>query len=161
MKSIEIIREAVELTLISASVEGDQPGSLMITAEVEEGKTHLVSQYMSTPGVAYLADATAWGIMEEYLKDITSGKIRHLIFPELIRPLERQRETASSFIAFIGELIEEGIMEIQTFSTRFRLPTPIKAGVIACIAKGSIGYRISHWNVTGFLSRFLVDQLFI
>ncbi len=87
MKSIEIIREAVELTLISARIEGEQPGSLLITAEVEEGKTHLVSQYMSIEGVAYLADATAWGIIEEYLKDITSGKIRHLIFPELIRPL--------------------------------------------------------------------------
>ncbi len=28
--------------------------------------------------------------------------------------------------------------------------------MIACIAKGSLGYRINHWNVTGFLSRFLV-----
>lgn len=155
MKSIEIIREAVELTLISARIEGEQPGSLLITAEVEEGKTHLVSQYMSNSGVAYLADATAYGIVEEYLTEIRSGRIRHLIFPELIRPLERQKETASSFVAFLGELIEEGIKEIQTYNTRIRLPTPVKAGVIACIARGSLKDRIPHWNSTGFLSRFL------
>ena len=87
MKSIEIIREAVELTLISARIEGEQPGSLLITAEVEEGKTHLVSQYMSTPGVAYLADATAYGIVKAYMEDLQRNNVRHILLPELIRPV--------------------------------------------------------------------------
>ena len=156
MSGRDVIKRAVELTLATGQLEGEQPGSLLITAQVEEGKTHLVAQYASLPSVTYLADATAYGIVEKYQKDLQSGSVSHLIFPELIRPLERSKETAAGFVAFLGELIEEGIKEMQTFATSFKLPAPIKAGVIACIARGHLNHRLRHWNETGFLSRFLV-----
>ncbi len=156
MKGIDIIRNAVELTLISGQLEDEQPGSLLITAQVEEGKTHLVSRYASLPTVAFLADATAYGIVQAYKSQLLGGTLRTLILPELIRPLERQKETASSFVAFLAELMEEGIKEIQTYATSFRLPVPVKAGVIACIARGPFEHRVRYWNESGFLSRFLV-----
>ncbi len=153
---IEAIREAVELTLISGQLENEQPGSILITAEVEEGKTHLVARYKNLDGVAYLADASAFGILRAYQQDLQQGRLKHLIFPELIRPLERQQETASALVAFLGELMEEGVKEIHTYATDFKLPQPVKAGVIACIARGNLKHRINYWNQTGFLSRFLV-----
>ena len=52
--------------------------------------------------------------------------------------------------------MEEGIKEIQTYMTSVRLPSPVKAGVIACIAKGNLSPRLRHWNQIGFLSRFFV-----
>lgn len=153
--SIEIIRTAVELTLLTGQLEDDQPSSLFITAEVEEGKTHLVAAYSQLPTVAYLADATAYGIVREYQADLQAGRKKHFVFPELIRPLERQSETASSLIAFLAELMEEGVKEIQTYATSFRLPNPVRAGVIACMARGSLAPRLRYWNETGFFSRFL------
>ena len=78
--------------------------------------------------VAYLADATAYGIVKEYLEELQKGRIAHLIIPELIRLLAR--EDSGALIAFLGELMEEGIKEIQTYATSFRLPTPVKAGVM-------------------------------
>jgi len=156
MNGRETLIEAVELTLISGQLEGDQPGSLLITAEVEEGKTHLVSRYQHLPSVAYLADATAHGIITEYKERLLKGSLSHVIFPELIRPLARQKETASSLVAFLAELMEEGVKEIRTFATSFALPKPVKAGVIAAIAKGNLSNRVRYWNETGFLSRFLV-----
>ena len=103
-----------------------------------------------------MADATAHGIITEYLEPLQRGEVGHIVFPEFIRPLERSKETVASLIAFLGELVEEGIKEIQTYNASLRLPKPVKAGVIACIAKGSFGPRIKNWNATGFLSRFLV-----
>lgn len=156
MPGIELLRDAVELTLISGQLEDDQPGSLLIAAEVEEGKTHLVSQYAQLTSAAYLADATAYGIIKEYQSQLLKGTLSHVIFPELIRPLARQKETASSLVAFLAELMEEGVKEIQTFATSFKLPKPVKAGVVARIAKGNLTNRVRYWNETGFLSRFLV-----
>ncbi|MGB6837492.1 MAG: hypothetical protein WBF66_07295 [Dehalococcoidia bacterium] len=153
---LEIVREAIELTLLTGQLEGEQPGSLMITSEIEESKSFVVSHYASLPGVAYLSDATAYGIVKEYCQDLLEGRLKHLIFPELIRPLERPKETAASLVAFLAELMEEGVKEIRTYATSFQLPRPVKAGVIACIARGNLKWRTSYWNEAGFLSRFLV-----
>jgi hypothetical protein len=153
---LEVVREAIELTLLTGYVEEEQPGSLLITSEVEEGKTHNVAPYASLPGVAYLSDATAYGIVKEYQQDLLRGRLKHLIFPELIRPLERTKETSASLVAFLAELTEEGFKEIRTYAQSFRLPRPVKAGVIACVARGNLSHRVRYWNSTGFLSRFLV-----
>jgi len=150
----DLVSRAIELTLVSSRLEGEQPGSLLVAAQVEEGKSMRVSHYALMNSVAYLADATAYGIVKEYLPELQKGRISHLIFPEFIRPLAR--EDSGAFVSFLGEAMEEGIKEIQTYATSFRLPTPVKAGVIACIAKGNLNSRIFHWNETGFLSRFFV-----
>jgi len=156
MNGLTTIKEIVEPTFISGYIEGEQPGSLLITAEVEEGKSYLVSHYSSLPGVAYLSDATAYGIVKSYYQELENGNLKHLAFPEFIRPLERQKDTAASLVAFLAELMEEGVKEIRTFATSFQLPRPVKAGVIACIAKGNLRWRERYWNETGFLSRSLV-----
>lgn len=150
----DLVSRAIELALFSSRLEGEQPSSLLVAAQVEEGKSMRVSHYASMDSVAYLADATAYGIVKEYLEELQKGRIAHLIIPELIRLLAR--EDSGALIAFLGELMEEGIKEIQTYATSFRLPTPVKAGVIACIAKGNLSSRMRHWNETGFLSRFFV-----
>lgn len=150
----DLVSRAIELTLFSSRLEGEQPSSLLVAAQVEEGKSMRVSHYASMDSVAYLADATAYGIVKEYLEELQKGRIAHLIIPELIRLLAR--EDSGALIAFLGELMEEGIKEIQTYATSFRLPTPVKAAVIACIAKGNLSSRMRHWNETGFLSRFFV-----
>jgi hypothetical protein len=52
--------------------------------------------------------------------------------------------------------MEERVKEIRTFATSFGLPKTVRAGDIACIAKGNLKWRERYWNETGFLSRFLV-----
>jgi hypothetical protein len=154
--ALDVVREAVELTLWTGGLANEQPGSMLVAAEEEEGKTYLVSPYKNLGSVGFLSDATAHGMVRAYQQKLRAGQTRHFIFPELLRPLERNKETAASFVAFLSELVEEGVKEIQTFPTSFRLTEPIQAGVLACIARGGLSYRLHHWNVTGFLSRFLV-----
>ena len=106
-------------------------------------------------GVVCPHDATAYGIINDYKDELVNGTIKHFIFPEFVLPLARKKETVSTFIAFINGLIEEGIDTINTYATSFRLDKPIRAGVIACLAKSEFAWRKSYWIKMGFLSRFL------
>jgi hypothetical protein len=155
MIGTKIIEDIISTVFWTPYVQDEQAVSALILSEVEGGKTALSSQFRRNDGITFMHDATAWGIIEKYMDPLLKGEIKHIIFPEFIQPLSRKRETTSTFLAFINGLVEEGIQEIQTYATRFKLPKPIKAGVIACLAKSEFAWRKDYWAKIGFLSRFL------
>lgn len=156
MIGMEAIERIVELALWSAYIKDGQAQSLIVTSEVEQGKSALAMQFQQEDGsVIILHDATAFGIIKRYKEELQSGAVKHLIFPEFVFPLSRQRETVNTFLAFLNGLMDEGIIEIQTFATPVKLKRPIKAGVIACLAKDEFEWRKYYWSSIGFLSRFL------
>ena len=150
------IERIIELALWSAYLRDDQAQSVLIVAEVEGGKSALAMQYkQENNSVAMIHDATAYEIIKQYRVALEAGTVKHLIFPEFVFPMVRSKETVNTFLAFLNGLMEEGIIEIRTFATSFKLRRPIKAGVIACIARDEFQWRKYYWSSIGFLSRFL------
>ena len=151
-KSIE---DLISICLWTAYLDDEQPQSLLILCEVEGGKSILASQFADNNGIVFPHDITAHGIITEYKDDLIAGKIKHIILPEFVFPLSRQRETVNTLLALLNGLMEEGIREIRTFATSVRFPHPVKVGVIACLSKDEFTWRKNYWSSVGFLSRFL------
>lgn len=155
MINLAALEELLELTIHSGYVQDEQPVSLLITAKPEAGKTELLSQYSQNRGIAYLTDATAWGIQNKYLNDLVEGKIRHIFIPDLVTPLSRKSETVKGFIGFLNAVIEEGVVEIQTYAIQQTLKKPVKCGLVTTITKETLGDQRHGWTKIGFMSRLL------
>ena len=154
------ILELLELVIFSAYVKGEQPVSVLITAPVEAGKTELVLKFGGNKGCVVLTDATAYGIMRDYGQGIIDGTVKHLIIPDLIKPVSRGKDTVHSLIAFFNALVEEGIVRVSTYAERIGVldaerAIPVKCGLIATMAKGFLLDGRHHWSRMGFMSRML------
>ena len=117
-----------------------------------------MKKFDQNPGVEYLNDVTAFGIMRRYKEDIEMGRLRHLMFPDLCTPLARQSYTVNTLIAFLNGLTEEGITAIETYAQpglRLRMGAHRAVGIITGITKTEMYNRRSHFLKVGFLSRML------
>lgn len=154
-RDLEVI---VALSLCSGHLANEKPVSLMIVSDkCEAGKTSVLEKYSKTDGIAYLTDATAYGLWRDFHKDIASGKLHHILIPEMITPLSRNVDTVNTFVSTLGSLIEEGIAEIHTgFLDPIKLESPVTVGVIGCMPRPIFNMNKLRWESTGFLSRFIV-----
>ena len=125
----EIPEHVVELVLKSGYIKNADPLSLIISAPVGSGKTEIISQYRNCQGVLYISEATAYGIKSQYLEDIKSGNIRHIIIGDLLTPLSKQKKTRDDFIAFFNSLIEEGIISVHTYAQHWDSKKSVKCGL--------------------------------
>lgn len=152
------LEKVVALALTSAYVRGEKPISLMIVSDrPESGKTEIVNRFYGNTGIAILSDVTAYGFWRDFSKDLISGKLKHIIIPELLAPISRGAETVGSFIATLQMLVEEGLTEIHTgFLRPIKLDSPVTVGVIACLPRSAFNQHKMDWSISGFLSRFLV-----
>lgn len=165
MIGVDSILKLLELIVFSGRIKGEQPVSALITAPVEAGKTELIMKFAPNEGCVALTDVTAYGIMRDYGQAIINGKIRHLIIPDLIKPISRSKDTVHSLIAFLSSLIEEGVYRISTYAQKIGAPSqainleaqpiPVKCGLIATLAKDILEDGRHHWNRIGFMSRLL------
>lgn len=163
MIGLNNIIELLKLVVFSGYVKGENPVSVLITAEPEAGKTEMVMKFSRNKGILTLTDCTAYGIMSEYEKDITSGTIKHLLIPDLVKPMSRQRDTVNSLIAFFNSLIEEGVYRINTYAEKIVASShdrdgniiPVKCGLIATLARNILSDGRHHWTDMGFMSRML------
>lgn len=165
MISVKRIRLVIELAIWSAYIKGEQPASVLLTAPVEAGKTEIVMLFSNNRGIVILTDATAFGIMRDYGDSITSKAIRHIVFPDLIKPLSRGKETVHGFIALLNSLVEEGVFRVSTYANTV-VPAeqssgdgisliPIKCGVIAALPKEVLLDGRHQWSRMGFMSRMI------
>ncbi len=145
----------VKTTLFSGYLEGERPLSLLIAAEVESGKTEMISRFRENKGILFISDASAWGILDEHLDDLSKGTIKHIIIPDLLVPLSRNSDTVNTLIGFLNSLTEEGIKEIRTYAMSFCFPKPIVAGLITAITRKDLNLRRVRWGSIGFMSRLL------
>lgn len=152
------LEKVVSLALASAYVKDERPISLMIVSDrPESGKTELANKFIGNKRLAYLSDITAYALWRDFHKQIEAGDIKHFVIPEFLAPLSRGSSTVASFIATLQMLIEEGIMEIHTgFLEPIKLSSPTTIGAIVCLPRNAFHFNRMEWEVSGFLSRFMV-----
>lgn len=161
MIKVDNIVNLLELVIFTAHIKGEQPVSALLTAPVEAGKTELVLKFAQNDGCVALTDATAFGIMRDYRQAIINKEIRHIIIPDLVKPMSRGKDTVHTLIAFFNSLIEEGVLRITTYAENITMGSqtgqsiPIKCGLIATLAKGVLLDGRHHWSRMGFMSRLL------
>jgi len=151
---LEPLKEIVECALLSPYIKNEKPISLLIVAKAESGKSSVMKQYRENKGVVYLTDCTAYGITRDVLPKIVSGEIKTIMIPDLLTPLSKQTKTRQSFIAFLNNLIEEGVAKIRTYSTVWN--RDVKANVITAITDEALRDARHSWAKMGFLSRFII-----
>lgn len=101
MIKVEELEKLIEATLFMAYVKGERPLSVLTVAKPESGKTDLVLKIQRVGKVGFVTDVTAYGVINKYWNDIESGKVRHLIVPDLTVPLAKQTHTRGMFVHFL------------------------------------------------------------
>jgi hypothetical protein len=149
----EYLEYIIELVLWSGYIQNADPLSLIISSLVGAGKTELIKLYRKCQGVKFLTEATAFGIKEQYLDDISIGKIRHILIGDLLTPLSKQKKTRDDFIAFFNTLIEEGVGSVHTYAQHWDGKEFVKCGLITTIAEPDLLRKSRRWYEMGFLSR--------
>ena len=89
-----------------------------------------------------------------FLNEMKDKLIHHIIIPDLITPLSRQPSTVSTLIAFLNNLIEEGVVEVHTFAQDFKVDG-LNVGIISTITPSILNDASHRWTRMGFLSRML------
>lgn len=156
LHKLEQIDRIIKRVLFSAYIKGeDQPISGLIVGVPELGKTEELKQAILLEGILLPTDVTAFGILNNYAQDLVDKKIRHILITDLITPLSKRWETSSSFIAFLNNLVEEGIIEVRTYAFSKKFQQPIKCGIIACVTPEELRDKRRRWLRLGFMSRLM------
>ena len=156
MKDLETLAEMITLNLYTAYLENvEKPNSLLIIAKPESGKTEMMKKFIKNMNIAYISDVTAYGIEQDWLPKIEKGEVRHIIIPDLIKPLSRKESTVRTFVTLMNQLIEEGIVTISTYARRANYQTAVRCGLISAITKAELDDQRHHWGRIGFLSRII------
>lgn len=148
------LRKMIECALISPYVKDEKPLSLLIVAKPESGKTSVMKLYRQNKGVIYVSDCTAYGITRDILPNMTSGEVKTLIIPDLLTPLSKSTKTRQSFVAFLNNLIEEGVAKITTYATTW--DKDVRANIITAVTDEALRDARHDWAKMGFLSRFII-----
>lgn len=161
MIELEPIEKLIKLTIMTGRLEGVRPLSALIVAPMESAKTEIVAEFATNDGVLYLNNFTPTSFTEDHLTEFCPGrayKYHHLIIPDLLNCISRQKYLVDSSITFLNSFTEEGIKEIDSKAFqggKIVLPEPVRGGVITTIAKKDFENRWRKWSSVGFLTRFL------
>jgi hypothetical protein len=151
---MENLKKMIEVSLISPYIKGEKPISLLIVAKPESGKTTALKGYRKNRGVVYMTDCTAYGIQRDLLPKLLSGEIKTLMIADLLTPLSKSSKTRESFIAFLNNMIEEGIAKITSYAMMW--DKEVNANIITAVTDLAIEDGRHDWAKLGFLSRFVV-----
>jgi hypothetical protein len=151
---LKLLQKTIECTLISPYIKNEKPISLLIVAKPESGKTSAMKLYRQNKGIVYVTDCTAYGITRDILPKLVSGEIRTIMIPDLLTPLSKSTKTRQSFVAFLNNLIEEGIAKITSYAMIW--DKEAKANLITAITDEALEDGRHEWAKMGFLSRFII-----
>lgn len=154
MVKMEPLKKMIECVLLSPYIKGEKPLSLLIVAKPESGKTSIMKIYRENKGIVYVTDCTAYGLTRDVLPKIVSGEIKTIMIPDLLTPLSKATKTRQSFVAFLNNLIEEGVAKITTYAMIW--DRSVKANVITAVTDQALRDGRHEWAKMGFLSRFVV-----
>jgi hypothetical protein len=158
MVRVKPIERILKCVLASGKLKDEQPLSAIIIAPIECGKTSIINKYcLRAKNVFYTTDATAYGIIRDTnkLQDFKSGRLTHVVIPDLLACLGRKQATVKTFTLFMNALIEEGIVNLNTYATQLQGGVQVKAGFITAITPDSFEDKRHQWARIGFLSRAL------
>lgn len=156
LKDLGPLIDITKLTLLTGYIVNvPKPNSLIIIAKPESGKTEVMKRFAIYKNVAYLSDVTGFGIQRDLLGKIDSGEVRHIMIPDLLKPLARKESTVNSFITMMNSLIEEGVVAMSTYATPglMAFKKPLKVGLVTAITSDEFNDNRHNWKKKGFLSR--------
>ena len=148
------LKKMIECTLISPYIKDEKPISLLIVAKPESGKSSAMKQFRENKGISYVTDCTAYGITRDILPKMVSGEIKTIMIPDFITPLSKQTKTRQSLVAFLNNLIEEGVAKITSYGTMWN--RDVKGNVITAVTDEALRDARHSWAKMGFLSRFII-----
>ncbi len=156
MKDLDYLVDIVRLTIYTAYIKNvPKPNSLLIIAKPESGKTEVLKKFIPNKNIAYLSDVTAFGLERDYLPKIETGEVRHIIIPDLLKPLSRKESTVRTFVTMMNALVEEGIASVSTYATRRTSEKHVKCGLVTAITDTELKDQRHNWGRLGFLSRIV------
>lgn len=135
-------------------MKDEKPLSLLIVAKPESAKTAVLKKYRENKGIAYLTDCTAYGLTRDILPKVVSGEIKHILIADLITPLSKSTKTRQSLVAFLNNLIEEGVAKMTTYATVW--DKEVRCGLISAITDDALQDGRREWAKMGFLSRMFI-----
>lgn len=157
MIQLDDIQEILKLAIYTGRLEGDKPLSVMIVANAESAKSQTLMSLAENDGILLLNSFTPTSFLENHALDFSTGKYRHLILPDLIPVLGRQKYLADATITMLLYFTEEGFKEIDSKAFqggKISLNQPVSGGLLTSIAKEDFENRWKAWTAVGFLSRF-------
>jgi hypothetical protein len=158
---MEPLYNIIKLTLQTGYIKDGKASSLLILGKAESGKTEGLEDFKSIPGVYYTNDLTPKPVVEKIFPLIDEDKVHHIIVPDIINALERNRSTRQQIINLLKTLVEEGVTRLDAFHLRYetRYKDVIQAGLITAITAKSFNEFKREWVKTGFLSRMVPFSL--
>ncbi|ADB57518.1 HTH domain-containing protein [Archaeoglobus profundus] len=151
------LEDIVELAIISAWIK-PKPVSLGIFAPPEYGKTEALLQFAGCKGVKIISDVTSFGLSRFILPEISSKRVKCLIFPDLLKILNRSWKVTNEILSLLNVIIEEGVSAVYTFNIQFDaeiIGDRVRCGVILACPEEVIKERENRLKKFGFWSRIL------
>jgi len=178
MIGVDEVQDTLKITVYSGALEGENPLSLMMIASVGSGKTTLVKKTASKTrvkdvvvgkgkdaktiqvrkidgSVLYSTSCTPYALYTRYGNELKSGKIKHLVIPDFLSILNLPKFQMMTVVQFYNQLIEEGIISMESRDGKFLSEIPVTIGLITTIAHQDFRKRKDEWGAIGFLSRLL------
>jgi len=167
---IEPLIDIIKLTLQTGYVKHlETPVNLILIAKPESGKTSAMSTFKRIKGTYMTNNLTQAVIVSKILPMIEHKGLKHLIIPDILNCIQKDRRTQQGFVNMIKSLIEEGITSLDTFHMRTSkvYDPPVRCGLITAITtdsfKGHYNEKTQrfesgvkhYWKRIGLASRFV------
>ena len=163
------LKNIIKLTLKTGYLKHTKtPVNLLLIAKPESGKTASMDSF-KIKGTYTTNNITQSVIVTKILPMIENQGLKHLIIPDILNAIQKDKTTRLGFLNLIKSLMEEGITSLDTFHIRTNkvYDPPIKCGLITAITSDNFnGYYDPRrqqfrggakeiWKSTGLLSRFI------
>ena len=154
-RGLAAVEEFCKTILASAYVKGAKPLSGILISQPDTGKSETLLRFHGCKGVVVLSDATGYGLVKNLISDVASGKIHHIVIPDLLRILERSRRVAAEFIATLNAMAEEGFTGALTYNVTVITDRPLHCGFLTALTYDRYRRAKKSWRRIGFASRVI------
>lgn len=185
MINVEPVLDIIETTLWTGALSKEKPLSAILIAGVGEGKTEMLMKAYQPPhikeeyhdvrdksgkvtkekteivtqvgSVLVTGDVTPYTLYHKYGDLLKSNQIKHIVIPDFLSILTKNKEAMPDTIRFYNALIEEGICRIESKYADFVTEIPVQIGLLTAISAQDYDVRSKsqNWGALGFLSRVL------
>jgi len=154
---MDYIEKMIELALWSSYIKGEREISVILVAKPASGKTTALMKYANNKGLCVLSDSTAYGIRRDIIPLVRLGKIKHIVIPDLLKPLNRGQSAVADFISLMNSLVEEGVGSISTYNEKYDESVKlVRCGLITSVTPEFIKDSRTRWSKMGFISRCII-----
>lgn len=151
---LNALDEFIYSIILSNKVEGSRPLSTLLIGMPDTGRTESLMQYATIKKTYVMTDMTGYGL-SQLLPKMQSKEILTIIIPDLSRITEGRGKATEGLIAAMNSLIEEGVLNVSTFNTKFISDKPVNCNILAALTISTFTKGKKSWQNLGFLSRVI------